>query len=160
VKLWPETIDAARTSLAARPDHKDEADADLVFITRYGHGWAKLGRFDPDAEELGGASSNNAVSKAFRDLATSLGIKGSFYFIRHSYRTNAGIDERVIDFTMGHKRADMGTVYTERIDDARLEAVAAAVHGWLFPAKPPKRKPKASKSRKPRKTIRRIFSSR
>ena len=38
---------------------------------------------------------------------------------------------------MGHiaKADDMAAVYRERIDDARLAAVAAYVHDWLFPPK-------------------------
>jgi hypothetical protein len=36
---------------------------------------------------------------------------------------------------MGHSDSSMGAAYRERIDDARLKAVADHVRQWLFPAK-------------------------
>ena len=33
---------------------------------------------------------------------------------------------------MGHARSDMAANYLQRIEDARLEAVANVVHAWLF----------------------------
>jgi hypothetical protein len=36
--LWPETVAAIRAALAKRPAPKAEADAGLVFVTKYGGG--------------------------------------------------------------------------------------------------------------------------
>ena len=37
--LWPETIEAVRKAIEERPDPKDEQNADLVFVTKYGQSW-------------------------------------------------------------------------------------------------------------------------
>jgi integrase len=39
--LWPETVQALREALARRPEPKQEEDAGLVFITKYGLAWSK-----------------------------------------------------------------------------------------------------------------------
>ena len=50
--LWPETVEALKAAIAERPTPKDEADAGLVFITKYGArgsdagGEAVRGRFE------------------------------------------------------------------------------------------------------------------
>jgi len=53
--LWPETIEAIQQAIEVRPKAKDEADAGLVFITKYGDSWAKN-------------SSSNPISAEFRKL--------------------------------------------------------------------------------------------
>ena len=53
--LWPETSAAAKAAIADRPTPKDAADADLVFITKYGQRWAK-------------DTSTNPISAEFRKL--------------------------------------------------------------------------------------------
>ncbi len=40
--LWPETIKALRDAMANRPKAKYEKEADLVFITKYGHSWVRV----------------------------------------------------------------------------------------------------------------------
>ena len=39
--LWTETMGAMKTTIAERPTPKDAADADLVFVTKYGHRWVR-----------------------------------------------------------------------------------------------------------------------
>ena len=39
--LWPETVVALKTAIAERPMSKGKADADLVFITKYGRRWVR-----------------------------------------------------------------------------------------------------------------------
>src|SRR5262249_21075489 len=39
--LWPETVAALREAVDRRPQPKGQADAGLVFITKYGCRWAK-----------------------------------------------------------------------------------------------------------------------
>src|SRR5207302_7316373 len=45
--LWPETLAALRAALAKRPTAKDDADANLVFLTQRGAPWVKV-RFTPN----------------------------------------------------------------------------------------------------------------
>jgi integrase len=124
--LWPETVKALREWAKLRPDHKDEAHASLVFVTRCGAPWFKNGT--PD----------NPVSKEFRKLLDEIGImrKGlNFYGLRHTFETVAGetLDQPAIDRIMGHAEnaGDMSAVYREAVDDARLAKVVNHVRKWL-----------------------------
>jgi site-specific recombinase XerD len=122
--LLPETVHALNAAIAARPTAKDPADGALVFITRWGHAWTK---------------DQSAVTKEMDKLLDQLGINGqrSFYALRHTFETIAGDsrDQVAVDHIMGHVRNDMASIYRERIEDARLRAVADHVHAWLFPRK-------------------------
>jgi len=143
--LWPETVEALRAALANRKEPKDEADADLVFVTYQGQSWHKPEGSSPAVYKVG-------------QLLKKLGINGrkgiGFYTFRHSFRTIAdeARDQPAADFIMGHARDDMASVYRERIGDDRLQAVADHVRAWLFPetataAKPrPKRAKKSSRA--------------
>jgi integrase len=121
--LWPETVAALRDALAKRQGPKDEADAGLVFITKYGDGWFK-------------GDTNNPLSAEMRKLLDSLGINGNrnFYALRHTFETIGGEakDQVAVDYIMGHARDDMASVYRERISDERLKAVTDHVRKWLF----------------------------
>jgi integrase len=125
--LWPETVDALRKVLAKRKEPKDEADAGLVFITKYGQCWAKTD------------SSTNPISQATAKLMKKLGLeKGrNFYCLRHVFRTVAdeAKDQPACDHIMGHESPHMSSVYRERISDDRLKAVADHVRTWLFAPK-------------------------
>ena len=123
--LWPETVQALRESLKTRPDPKDTAHADLVFLTKYGKPWAK-------------DTADNPITKEMRKLLDKLGIhrRGlGFYALRHTFETIAGEsrDQVVVDHIMGHSRDDMASVYRERISDERLRDVVGHVRRWLFP---------------------------
>lgn len=61
--LWPETITALKEALANRPDPKKEGHADLVFITKYGQGWAK-------------DTTDQTLAKEFGKLLRALHING------------------------------------------------------------------------------------
>jgi integrase len=130
--LWPQTVDALREALAGRLEPKDPSDAGLVFITKYRAGWCK-------------DTSTNPLSAEMRKLLDALGINDyrSFYALRHTFETIGGEakDQVAVDAIMGHAREDMASVYRERVSDARLRAVAAYVHSWLFarPEAPPDR---------------------
>jgi integrase len=125
--LWPETVSAIKEALAVRPDHKDRADAGLVFITKYGDSWAK------DA-------ADSPITKETKKLLNKLKIGGqkSFYLLRHTFRTIAdeSKDQPVCDYVMGHQSLHMSTVYRERIDDDRIRTVVEHVRAWLFPPTP------------------------
>jgi integrase len=127
-KLWPETVAALEASLAVRPEPRGTATSrgtPLVFVTKYGHPWAK-------------DTSDNPVAKETAKLLDRLGIARQgrgFYALRHTFETIAGgsRDQVAVNAVMGHVDQSMAGVYRERIDDARLEAVAAHVRAWLFP---------------------------
>jgi integrase len=124
--LWPETIEALRAALACRPEPKDSADADVVFVTKYGGRWAK----DEDP---------GVITKEIRKLLDALGIDGhrNFYTIRHTCRTVAdgAKDQPAADHIMGHEVAHMSSVYREGISDERLKAVTDHVRAWLYAEK-------------------------
>ncbi|OAI54006.1 hypothetical protein AYO44_03750 [Planctomycetaceae bacterium SCGC AG-212-F19] len=121
--LWPETIEALRVVLADRRKPKAEADAGLVFITKYGGNWRK---------RLG----DSPISKEARKLLDSLGINGhrNFYCLRHTFQTigdDCG-DFIAVRVLMGHASSDIADAYRERISDARLRKVTEHLRGWLF----------------------------
>jgi integrase len=124
--LWPETVAALREALGRRHEPKNEEDAGLFFITKYGLAWNK-------------DTSTNPVSQEMGKLLKALGINGrkglGFYTLRHSFRTVAdeSKDQPAVDFIMGHEVPHMSSVYRETISDARLHAVAEHVRTWLFP---------------------------
>lgn len=138
--LWSETREALHAAIAERPEPKDAAHAGLAFITKYGAGWAKDGEVatGDNGEHVVKSRSANPISAEFRKLlvAQKLYREGlGFYAIRHTFETIAGAsrDQVAVDHIMGHARDDMASVYRERIDDDRLQAVVEHVRRWLFP---------------------------
>jgi integrase len=123
--LWAETVDALREWLTQRPEPKDQADAKLVFITKYGQSWHK--------EVLG-----SPVSAEFAKLLKDLDINGSrgFYNLRATFRTEAGPcrDLEALFYAMGHKLPGMAADYVKYIQPDRLQRVAETVHERLCPA--------------------------
>ncbi len=126
-KLWPETIAALETVLGKRPQPKDPEDADLVFITKMGHGWSKT------------KAGNNPVSFMFKKLLKACDLyrpRVGFYSLRRTFETVAGetLDQPVVDLVMGHipHANDMAARYRQRINDDRLERVAEHVREWIF----------------------------
>jgi integrase len=134
-KLWPETVDAIREALEKRPKPKDEGNASLVFLTRCGTPWVKVGT-EPQADGTLKVRCDDAVSKETKKLLKKLGIEGrrNFYTLRHTFRTIAdeAKDQPAVDFIMGHALNDMASIYRERIGEGRLVAVAEFVRHWLF----------------------------
>jgi integrase len=125
--LWPETVEALREALAARPEPKNGTDAGLVFITQRGGSWAK-------------ETCDNPISKQTAKLIKELGIGRpglNFYALRHTLETIGGEarDQVAVDHIMGHARDDMASVYRERVSDERLKAVTEHVRNWLFGSK-------------------------
>jgi integrase len=125
--LWPETIKAIKAALADRPQHKDEAYKDRVFMTRCGLPW------EPKAR------SDNPVSKEMAKLLKSLDLHRpglGFYALRHTFQTVAEKtrDKDAVRSIMGHAESsnDMSTHYSEEpVDDKRLQAVADFVRAWV-----------------------------
>lgn len=137
VKLWPETLQALRVALDLRPEPKDPADADMVFLTIQGNRWV---RCTPSQTTENKFAVVDTISARFKALLKRLKINGrrriGFYTLRHCFETAAGEskDQVAVDSIMGHVDPSMGATYRERISDARLQAVADTVHRWLFPA--------------------------
>ncbi len=122
--LWQETVDAIRDALERRTEPKDEADTNIVFVTKYGQRFFKNTKANP-------------LSAEFRKLTRSVGVyrKGvSFYALRHTFETIAGgsKDQVAVDAIMGHVDESMAANYRQHIDDDRLQAVAEHVRAWLF----------------------------
>jgi integrase len=140
--LWPETVAALRAVLAERREPIDEANADLVFLTKFGRPWFKgtLSGSPADEGDEPGARvksvSDSPVSKEMRKLLDALGLGGNrnFYALRHTFETIGGEsrDQVAVDHIMGHARDDMASVYRERISDERLKAVSEHVRKWVF----------------------------
>ena len=115
------------------PEPKDEADAGLVFVTKYGHRWVRT--------EGPQRTSVNSVGLEFGKLLRTLGSdgrEGRGFALRHTFRTiaDAARDPVAIDLIMGHSDPSMGGHYRERVEDDRLRAVAEHVRAWLFGATP------------------------
>lgn len=132
--LWPETIRALRAALKSRPAPKARSDDGLVFITRFGSRWVRV----RDGQAGKPAVPIDSVNLEFNKLLTELKLKRkrlAFYSLRHIFRTVAdgAKDQPAIDHIMGHARDDMASLYRERIDDERLQAVVKVVREWLFP---------------------------
>jgi integrase len=125
--LWPETIQELREAISVRPEPKDPAHSDLVFITQRGLPWAK-------------DIADSPLTKEVAKLLKALGINGrkglGFYTLRHIFRTVAdeSKDQPAVDFIMGHEVPHMSAVYRETISDERLRAVVQCVRKWLFPS--------------------------
>jgi integrase len=126
--LWPETIAAIREALVKRPEPGQGEVEGLVFLTARATPWIHT-------TPAGGRDDNIAIQ--FRLLLKRLGWhrpRLGFYVLRHVFRTVADAvrDPVAIDLVMGHSDASMASHYRERIDDARLRAVAETVRLWLF----------------------------
>lgn len=128
--LWPETVAALREHLSQRTEPKEDDAEGMVFVTKYGQPWAKVG----DAEK---ARTASPLSAEFRKLlkACDLYRKGrGFYALRHVFETIGGEsrDQVAVNAIMGHVDDSMAANYRQRISDARLRAVVDVIHAWLW----------------------------
>jgi integrase len=126
--LWPETVEAIREALAARPEPGSDAATGLVFLTARATPWIHT--------TPGGGRVDN-ITIQFTLLLNRLDMHRpglGFYTLRHVFRTvaDAARDPVAIDLIMGHTDPSMAAHYRERVDDVRLAAVAEHVRKWLF----------------------------
>jgi integrase len=123
--LWPETVAALRDAIAHRPDPQDpgDADAELVFITR----WGRRFHFGKPAD---------AIGPQFQKLCKRCGVTPrGFYGLRHTFQSvgDQSGDFLAVRAIMGHAGGnDVADHYRERVSDARLRKVSDHVRGWLF----------------------------
>ena len=143
--LWPETVKAIEAALADRPAPRHPDADDKVFVTQRGLSWAKAREVkqhevaDGDETKIEEkVTADNPVAKETAKLLSKLGIKRAglgFYCLRRTFETIGGgaRDQVAVDAIMGHAPAssDMASVYRQRIDDDRLQAVVDHVRTWL-----------------------------
>lgn len=143
--LWPETVAAIEAALAERPTPRHADADDKVFVTQRGLSWAKAREVKGIETTKGGetklvekVTADNPVAKEFAKLLKRIGLNGGrgFYCLQRTFETVGGgsRDQVAVDAIMGHAPAsnDMASVYRQRIDDERLQAVVNHVRGWLF----------------------------
>lgn len=136
IPLWPETIEAISDAVKHRTQPKEPADNELIFLTKYGQRWVRIG---PN-----GKSNIDKVCDEFNKLLKDQCMKRpgvSFYALRHTFETIAAKtgDQVAVDAIMGHVNDSMASHYRERIDDDQLLAVTDFVRKWLY-AKPKKKR--------------------
>jgi integrase len=129
--LWPETVEALKAALKARPTPKEKSR--LVFITKYGADWGPKTK-----------TGDSPVAKEIAKLIKTLGIEQpglGFYSLRRTFATIA--DEQVDrDATRciggwGKDENDMLSRYNQRRpSDERLKAVSEHVRQWFKRSNP------------------------
>jgi integrase len=129
--LWPETVEAIKAALKARPTPKEKSR--LVFITKYGADWGPKTK-----------TGDSPVAKEIAKLIKTLGIEQpglGFYSLRRTFATIA--DEQVDrDATRciggwGKDENDMLSRYNQRRpSDDRLKAVSEHVRQWFIRSNP------------------------
>lgn len=127
--LWPETVAGIRGALAERPEPAGPEFAELTFLSARGNAYIKSTDY----------SHKDLLTIQFTRHIRQLGIHKEgigFYALRHTFRTVADDvrDGAAVDLIMGHTDPSMAAHYRERIDDARLRAVADRVRAWVWPA--------------------------
>ncbi len=117
--LWPETIEALKTSLARRPTPQ-AGNEGLFLLLPDGGSWS---------------NENNTIQRRFKAALNAAGIKrGSPYWLRHVFATVAGEtkDQVAVNSLMGHIDPAVSAIYREEISEDRLRAVTDHVRRWLF----------------------------
>jgi len=129
-RLWPETVQAIKAALLSRPQARDKAHDQRVFITKFGTTW------EPKTKGW----CDSPISKETAKLLNDLGIKRqgvNFRSLRHTFQTIAekSLDKDAVRYVMGHVEptGDMSAVYSEELpSDKRLTKIAKRVRKWLF----------------------------
>ncbi|MEL6108118.1 MAG: site-specific integrase [Planctomycetota bacterium] len=130
--LWPETLDAIRDAIEARPpSRKPEWDA-LAFLTSHRRPWYVDG------------DNSSPIQQAFKKAAEAAGCyrKGvGHYVLRHMLEKHGGTDQPAINCVMGHSDGSMAELYREIGKDRgvarkRVKKVCQTVRKWFLAGKP------------------------
>jgi integrase len=126
--LWQETVNALREVIDNRKQPRDEADGDLVFITKYRNRWVR------DTGETWVDSISRECGKLIRKLKLPSGR--NFYALRHTFQTvgdQTGLYV-VVKSIMAHAESDgdMSANYRENVSDENMQSVVDHVHAWLY----------------------------
>lgn len=137
VPLWPETLEALRSSLAARPTPVSDVADRLLFLTTFGRPWVREEVRQDGDRGPAKVAVQDAISQEFTKLLKSLGLKRKgvgFYSLRHTFRTWADEvrDQHAIHRIMGHIIPGMSGAYIETIEQHRLRNVVSCVRRKLF----------------------------
>lgn len=140
--LWPETVEAVREALLARPRPKSPQHADLALLNSRGGKWVTVTHRTLQVGEktVERVVASDHISRNFRALLTRLHIEHrSFYCLRRGFQTigEESGDLPAVRAIMGHvaSASDMASVYRQYISDERLTAVTNCVRAWLWPNK-------------------------
>jgi len=136
VPLWPETIEAIKAALLARPTPVLPESHDLVFLTPRGHKWVR-NQVRPKKGDPLHVTKHDELTKQFDNLLRELGMKRpglSFYSLRHTHATLAdrARDVHAQRRIMGHAIPGMLGEYIEDIDLDRLQTVVDVVRTAIF----------------------------
>ena len=142
-KLWPETVEAIKTYLEVRPEAADSKHADLLFLTQKGKPWVRQSdgvKDDGEIDPRRWAFRTDLIGKGFAKVLRKLEMNGrrGVYALRHTAATvadEAVPDRQAVKYLLGHSGGTITDGYVHRPpSDERMEAVAGAVHDWLFGA--------------------------
>jgi integrase len=126
-------VAALREVYATRPEAADAQHDGLVFLAPDGRPWIAANQVRRGQVSR---SWEDRIGHRFRRMVKRLGITGTFYDLRRTFRTvaDAAGDQPACDLIMGHAHSpdDMPSVYRQTIGDDRLVRVAEHVRIWLF----------------------------
>lgn len=138
VALWPRTVESLREAIAVRPDPREPAYADHVFLTRQRLPWVRSSEKQHETGEIT-PNRRDAIAEQFGKLLKSLGLKRpglNFGAVRHTFYSAAGgaKDPEARNVIVGHTNKGMGEWYEQGEEEmiGRVRAVAAHVESRLF----------------------------
>ena len=145
--LWPETVEALKVVQATdRPRAADPDNADVVFLTRFGHPVRRPVPIIKD-DVVVGAQTMDALAPMFQGLMVRIGLwkvsaKGNaisdgrnFYTLRRTHRTwsDECRDHHAAALIMGHETGnEIASMYVQHIDDSRLRTITDHIRSKLF----------------------------
>ncbi len=148
VPLWPETVEALRAAIAARPTPAEPDHGSLVFLTAQGRPWVRQsfqGGIDAIGAEFNkllieiGAKKPKRTTDPAKKLQRGASRRNvnmplGFYTLKRTFRTIADQvkDQHAAFLVTGHVIPGMAGVYVQEIELSRLKAVTDHVRAWLL----------------------------